>query len=189
MSTAVSFFKQQRKETSCSFCTNWGSSCLYQLYFSSFTVCQRGSRVTRTMLPYLALSLYWLNERWTSHGLCLNNVVIKKYLDVIHCWHNIGILIQNNKIYEKQGQQHKEPAKYTFSDEVTVTIFELSRLCLSYCVSVLSENESELSPFTFHFTQGVFQWVLFTGQSSNLFQPIVKLEIKSIRLWSWVILP
>lgn len=62
-------------------------------------------------------------------------------------------------------------------------------MCFSYCISVLSEREPELSPFILHFLHGFFQWVLFTGRSSNLFQPRVKVKKKSITSWSWGIFP
>lgn len=65
------------------------------LYLS--ITCLSGPRVICVAMSYLTFSLYGLNERWTSHGLCLNNVVIKKHLDVIHCWHNIGTLWHNIK--------------------------------------------------------------------------------------------
>lgn len=58
--------------------------------------------------------------------------------------------------------------------------FRLCWMCisLSYGISVLSEGETELIPFTLHFFNGFFQWVLFTGHRSNLFQPKAKVENK-----------
>lgn len=47
---------------------------------------------------------------------------------------------------------------------------------LSYRVSVLSEIEAEISPFLHHLVHVPLQRVFFTGQSSNLFQSIAKLN-------------
>lgn len=49
-------------------------------------------------------------------------------------------------------------------------------MCLSYCISVWSKREPELSPFIFHLLHGFFQGVLLTGRRSNLLQP--RAEVK-----------
>ena len=36
-------------------------------------------------------------------------------------------------------------------------------MCLSYCISVWSERETQLSPFSFHLLHGFFKRVLLTG--------------------------
>lgn len=130
---------------------------------------------------YLAFCFYWLNERWTSHCLDFNDVVIKKNLNIINCWHCTSILKENIKwVKQHVGCLMK-----------LVKILELFRtwkaVYLSYCISVLIESESEISPFILHLPHVGLQCIFFTGQCANLFQSIAKVNMNSITFCSVVL--
>lgn len=57
-------------------------------------------------------------------------------------------------------------------------------VCLSYCISVLIESEPEISPFILHLPHVRLQCVFFTGQCTNLFQSIAKVNMNSITFCS-----
>lgn len=66
---------------------------------------------------------------------------------------------------------------------VTLTIRgvrDVTAVHLSHRVSVLGEGELEISPFLHHLVHVLLQGVFFTGQGSNLFQSIAKVNMNSI---------
>lgn len=128
-------------------------------------------KLQELLKSYLAFCFYWLDERWTSHRLDFNDVVVKKNLNIINCRHCAGIL--------KEKTWVDETARRTFG-EARVTTLELLRtwkavcVCVTYGVSVLIEGEAEISPFILHLPHVGLQRVFFAGQCANLFQSIAK---------------
>lgn len=57
---------------------------------------------------------------------------------------------------------------------------DVTAVHLSHRVSVLGEGEMEISPFLHHLVHVLLQGVFFTGQGSNLFQSIAKVNMNSI---------
>lgn len=129
--------------------------------------------------PYLAFCFYRLNEGWTSHCLNFNDVVIKKNLNFIYCWHCRSVLKQNiHCIKQHVGNLMKLQWQYlSFLDYIKA-------VSQPYCISVLDESEVEFSPFILHLLHIFLQCVFFTGQCTNLFQSIAKVNMNYISFCS-----
>ena len=113
-------------------------------------------------LPHLNLLLKWFDEGGAPHRLGLNNVVIKQYLDLIHCREDRHSL----------KCEHKErivsmPGTHEGGQWLPVA----ATRAVTHSIPVLNKSKLHLFPLCLHLLQGLLQRVLLAGSCSNLLQP------------------